>query len=65
MKAEALSKEMFAQALEWRSPTESEKYVAEARRSQPGFYRQIEFLLYAGEARRQDNTMPPLTLIVS
>ena len=49
MKAEARIKEIFAQALERKSPVEREKYLAEACQGDQEMRREIESLLRAGE----------------
>ncbi|MGO8836575.1 MAG: serine/threonine protein kinase [Limisphaerales bacterium] len=49
MKAEERIKEIFAQALERKSPAEREKYLAEASQGDQELRREIESLLRAGE----------------
>ena len=49
MKAEERIKEIFAQALERKSPAEREKYLAEACQGDQEWRREIESLLRAGE----------------
>jgi serine/threonine protein kinase len=49
MKPDKRIKELFAQALECKSPAEREKYLAEASQGEPEFRREIESLLRAAE----------------
>src|ERR1039458_4334405 len=49
MKAAARIKEIFAQALERKSPAEREKYLAEVCQGDPELRRELESLLRAGE----------------
>ena len=49
MKAEERIKEIFAQALEKKSPAEREKYLAEACQGDPELRQEVESLLRAGE----------------
>ena len=49
MKAEERIKEIFAQALEKKSPVEREEFLAEACQGEPELRREVESLLRAGE----------------
>ncbi|MFO1513811.1 MAG: hypothetical protein U1F83_12985 [Verrucomicrobiota bacterium] len=65
MKAEARSNEIFALALERRSPTESEKYLAKARRGEMGLHGKSNFFCTRASRVERNNNMPLHTLIIS
>src|SRR6266478_6981255 len=65
MNAEERLKELFAQALERKTPVEREEFLAEACNDQPGLRPQVESLLraheQAGDFLGQTIKLPPAT----